>query len=98
MGDSFGDWRNYKVDSLYTFQGQIYAGTFCFDWMNGYYDSGTQIWRSSDGLSWTQVNENGFGDPYNWVVHLAIGVTEYKGNLYYGTLNDFGGQTWKFSP
>jgi hypothetical protein len=98
IDNGFGDLFNIKVDSLYTFQGQLYAATLNFDFNNYAYTSGTQVFRSRDGFHWTQVNESGFGDPHNWVVHLAIGVTEYKGNLYYGTLNDFGGQTWKFSP
>ncbi len=41
--------------------------------------TGAYIWRSSDGLIWEQVTDNGLGDPE--VVQFE-GFTEWKGNLY----------------
>jgi hypothetical protein len=57
-----------------------------------------QIWQTSDGLNWTQINENGFGDSFNWGTHLSVDVAAYKGELYYGTLNDnHDSQIWRLS-
>ncbi len=98
MTGGFGDWHNYKVDSLYTFNGRLYAATYCYDWVTNVDEEGVQVWSSPDGLHWTQVNENGFGDKYNYVTHLSVDVTDYKGSLYYGTWNEGegeGGQIWK---
>ncbi|MCA9771485.1 MAG: putative metal-binding motif-containing protein, partial [Myxococcales bacterium] len=54
---------------------------------------GGGVWRSSDGLTWTQVNTPGFGDSTN------IGVTqlqEFQGYLYAGTWNiDEGSELWR---
>jgi hypothetical protein len=97
MKDGWGDWRNFKVDSLVTYNNQLYAATWGNNWAWGMPDGGTQVWRSPDGLHWTPSNEPGFGDSWNWVVHLGCAVTEYKGSLYYGTMNDAGGQIWKLS-
>ena len=95
--DGFGDWHNEKLETMVTYQGQLYAFTMALDWVNGSYEEGMQAWRSTDGLHWNQINENGFGDAYNWVSHMSIDNAAYKGSLYVGTLNDNGGQIWKLS-
>jgi len=98
MLGGFGDWRSWKVDGITTFKGQLYAWTWTTNWVIWGNDGGAQVWRSPDGLTWTQVNDDGFGDLYNWVVHLNVGVAEYKGGLYFGTLNDAtGGQIWRLT-
>lgn len=97
MRGGFNNWHNVKVESLDLYRGQLYLGTLSVDWKEENIGEGAQIWRSSDGLNWTQANTNGFGDVNNWVVHQATAVTEYKGSLYFGTLNDQGGQIWKLS-
>ena len=96
---SSDDWKNIKVDSLFQFEGQLYAGIWNEDWVNYEYlpGSGVQIWRTSDGMNWTQINEGGFGDPNNWATHLSVDVAAYKGELYYGTLHIMSGQIWKLS-
>lgn len=52
--------------------------------------SAAQVWRSSDGTSWIQVNIDGFGD-YN--VHRVSSLTVFGSYLYagtdYGQLEDF---------
>ena len=40
---------------------------------------GSQIWKSTDGLTWTQVTNNGFGDT-NTIIFEAF--REFKGQLY----------------
>lgn len=59
-----GDPCNGGIDHLLEFKGQLYAGTYNWCWdVNG--SDGGQIWRSPDGLDWTQVVDGGFGDPNN---------------------------------
>ena len=40
---------------------------------------GSQIWKSPDGLTWTQVTNNGFGDTETIIFEA---FTEFKGQLY----------------
>ena len=43
--------------------------------------------------TWTQVNEDGFGDTHNiW----AFSMAEYNNDLYVGTRNDTGAEVWKY--
>jgi hypothetical protein len=97
VADGFGNPNNVKVDSLYTYEGQLYAGTWNEDEKSGNNAEGLQIWRSPDGLHWTQVNVSGFGDANNWVTHLSVDVAAFQDSLYYGTWNWNGGQIWKLS-
>jgi hypothetical protein len=95
--DGFGDWRNRKIDSLIVHRGQLYAATWTDNWVWGLNDGGIQVWRSPDGMHWTQINEGGFGDPDNWSVHLGANVLPYKNSLYFGSVNPNGGQIWKLT-
>jgi murein DD-endopeptidase MepM/ murein hydrolase activator NlpD len=52
--------------------------------------TGTEVWRTSDGLSWSQVNVDSFGFPDN--IDVWSGFV-YKDHLYLGTVNPaYGGQ------
>jgi hypothetical protein len=67
------------------FNGYLYAGTVNFD-------EGGQIWRSSDGTEWTQMN---FGDANNKAVYPRGVFDDY---LYVGTFNSVtGGEIWRSS-
>lgn len=47
--------------------------------------TGTEVWCSSDGTTWTQQNTNGFGQPAT-ALDILIGSTAvYGGRLYAGT-------------
>jgi uncharacterized repeat protein (TIGR01451 family) len=74
--------------SLVVFDNHLYVGT----WNS---TTGGEVWRSSDGLSWTQVNSDGFGDARNTAVYsLAV----FGGQLYAGTRNDTTGcEVWRSS-
>lgn len=62
MTDGFGDpANNWGINHLIEFKGNLYAST----WRWTSQPNGGQIWRSSDGLSWTRVVSQGFGDPTN---------------------------------
>jgi len=75
--DGFGDPNN-SVGSLAVFGDYLYAGTYNSFW-------GGEVWRSSDGTTWTQVNTGGFaGDPNNQAVSSLAVFGNY---LYAGTFN-----------
>ena len=42
-----------------------------------------EIWRSPNGIDWTQVGENGLGDTYN--NNDGRGIEVYNNCLYIGT-------------
>lgn len=72
-----GDVDNTMIVSFEVFKGSLYAGTD--NW------NGTEVWSSNDGVSWSQVNLDGFGDGFNWSVTLKA----YQGYLYAATYNWF---------
>jgi uncharacterized protein YjiK len=69
---SFGLSYSHGIDHLIEFNDQLYAGTKNWNW-NVWATEGGEIWRSSDGLSWTRVISQGFGDPTNGeVFHFDV--------------------------
>jgi flagellin len=70
------------------FNGYLYAGTYNSD-------TGGEIWRTSNGTAWTQVNTDGFGDYDNdAIASFAV----FNGYLYAGTMHySTGGQVWRCS-
>jgi len=70
------------VSSLAVFSSYLYAGTW----------NGT-VWRSADGLNWTNVITGGFGNNGKGLAHLSV----YSDTLYAGTYCDdtTGGEIWK---
>lgn len=51
-----------------------------------------EIWKY-DGSSWFRANTDGFGTANNESVYA---LTEYNGNLYAGTLNEYGAQVYRY--
>jgi len=77
------------VTSLTTFKGQLYAG------VEATAGTGAQVWRSSNGTTWTLVSDNGFGDTNNYQTGSSV---VYRGQLYMTTRNDVtGSQLWRSS-
>ena len=96
VDDAFGDVANNDhIDSLEVFDGYLYASTAQRDANN----DGTEVWRSDDGITWTQVNTDGFGIPtarYNEnlkdLARFTVSGTSY---LCGGTMNtQVGAQVW----
>ena len=56
---------------------------------------GFDLYVTEDGVNFTKITDNGFGDPYNHGLR-AFGIT--SGGLYIGTANPFyGTQVWKLT-
>lgn len=83
---STGDNNNEAIVTLAEFEGHLYAGT----WNSV---TGGELWHSDDGLVWTQVGGDGFGNPNN---SALLSLTDFNGGLYAGFRNTTsGGQIWR---
>jgi hypothetical protein len=93
---SFGLPYNYGVDHLIEFNDQLYAGTANWNW-NVWDTEGGEIWRSSDGLGWTSMISQGFGDPTNGEVFrfAVFSDTLYASTWSYTTPH--GTEIWRSS-
>lgn len=84
-----GDTANTSGGMMLTYDGDFYIAT-------GNETSGTEIWRTSDGVNWSQVNEDDFGLSGLGEAWHNIDVWSgmvYKNHLYFGTVNEnTGGQ------
>jgi len=91
--DAFGDVANNDhIDSLEVLGGALYASTAQRDANR----DGTEVWRSDDGITWTQVNTDGFGMAANEnLKDLARFSVSGSTCLCGGTLNaQAGAQVW----
>jgi hypothetical protein len=78
---------NPAIIDMVVFNNQLYAST-------GWDGVGGQIWRSSNGTAWTQVEGNGFGDADNAIQTMVV----FSNTLYAGTGNSNRGfQIWRSS-
>jgi hypothetical protein len=80
--NGFGDLANAWIVSLSNYDGQMYAGT-----QNG---NGAQVWRTSDGKTWSQFSPG-------WALdnNLVYASQQFGSYLYVGTYNDKGGEIWR---
>ena len=91
IGPGFGQAGNIGLVSLAAFDGVLYVGTTN--------ETGTQLWRSVDGLSWQPVVGSaaavpaGFGNPHNRAINSLCVFQEI---LYAGTHNPAeGAELWR---
>lgn len=82
-----GDTDNMAVLSFEIFSDKLYAGTFNST-------TGGEVWRSSDGTNWDQVNADGFGTANNRAVSA---LAAFSGRLYASTMgiSGVGSQVWR---
>lgn len=90
--NGFGDAANSAALTFEVFNGYLYAGTY--NWNTAAMTStGGEVWRTDDGLAWTQVNTAGFGSVNNDTVYA---LAAFKGNLYASTsYSGAGVQVWR---
>jgi hypothetical protein len=79
--NGFGDAHNVGVLSFAVFDGYLYAGTNSLLWTD-FSSTGGEVWRSSDGSNWQQVNADGFGVVYNAGIPA---LASFNGFLYAST-------------
>jgi len=89
----FGSPENMGVRVMSVLGGNLYVGTTAsFIPSSGI----AQVWKTSDGLNWTQFSETGFGDSQN------VGIWSmqaFDDKLFAGTWNSStGGEVWGCDP
>ncbi len=90
--NGFGDAHNGVVNTLEVFNSYLYAGTINWN-TTALTSTGGEVWRTSDGITWTQVNTSGFGTIHNYQVSALAGFNNY---LYASTTHDSEGvQVWR---
>jgi uncharacterized protein YjiK len=84
----FGGSDNVAIMSFEVFDGYLYAVT-----SNG--NTGGEVWRTDNGITWTQVYTDGFGNADN---ARLVSLEVFDGQLYAGTHNqETGGEIWRTS-
>ncbi|OGO41292.1 MAG: hypothetical protein A2W36_04510 [Chloroflexi bacterium RBG_16_58_14] len=86
--NGFGDPANLSIISLEAFDGQIYAAT------NNMIDHG-QLWRTADGITWTQVISSGFWDTPTDTLAAPLDMIGFHAQLYLGVTDLGTGQIWR---
>ena len=97
--DGFGDVNNIKIESLYTFAKSDYQIADYLFAITQNNVTGMEVWRSADGIAWSQVNADGFGDSNNFATLWSNASMVYLDQLYVGTWNSAnGGEVWVYTP
>lgn len=78
----FGTASNTMISALQVFGGQMYATTWN--------DSGSQVWRTSDGKTWSQ-----FTPSTPFTTTIIYDAKPFGSYLYIGTYLDAGGEIWR---
>lgn len=91
--NGFGERFAQGATALEVFRGELYAGTST-SWESG---MGPQINRTSDGVTWSQASEPGFG-VYTDTVSTIIDLAVFDGQLYASVgWGGIPGQVWRSS-
>jgi sugar lactone lactonase YvrE len=81
---------NLRVTAMNVYDGSLYAAAGNWISLNS---DGAQVWRTSDGFTWTNVITQGFDTKNNSVV---LALESIGGYFYAGTRNEFtGGELWR---
>lgn len=96
FGGGFGNVFNIYCWAMQAFDGVLYLGTFDMNSIFYYLfigsepdDSmtGTDLWKTVDGIHWEPITLNGFHNPGNYGVRSMLATD----SLFLGTANPFGG-------
>jgi len=90
--DGFGDGRNTGLWAVEVFDGYLYVATAQWGAYGTGTHTGTEVWRTNDGITWNQVNTDGFGDRDN----VSPWLESFNGYLYALSYNfNTGAQIWR---
>ncbi len=91
--DGFGNVKNSELHRLAVANGYLWVTTHTSSTES---PPAAQIWRSSDGLTFVQSNEDGFGDPNT--IYGFPPIIGFNNQVYWGGQNKTtGGQVWRLS-
>jgi hypothetical protein len=92
VDNGFGDPETYGISGLEVANGKLY-----FFVRN--YNTGMEVWRTSNGTNWEQVGFAGFGDSNNIGPYWDNSIAVFNNRLYVGTMNwANGGELWQKVP
>jgi len=94
--NGFGDPQTGEVTALEVFNGYLYAGTHNPIDPALLYD-GAQIFRSSDGMTWTSVTQPGFGNSHDIAPPAILDFVVFNNQLYASTGRGNASQIWRTS-
>jgi len=90
--DGFGDNRNTGLWAAEVFHGYLYVATAQWGAYGTGTHTGTEVWRTNDGITWNQVDTDGFGDRDN----MSPWLESFNGYLYALSYNsNTGAQIWR---
>jgi sugar lactone lactonase YvrE len=90
--DGFGDFYNWKIESLFVFNGSLYAGV-------NNATTGLEVWRTNNGTTWSQANPDGFGDSNNQSTLWSNETIVFNNSLHMGVFNSANGvEIWNLLP
>jgi uncharacterized protein YjiK len=90
--DGFGDAKNTGLWGVAVFNDYLYVATGQWDAFFSGTQTGLEVWRTNNGITWNQVNTDGFGDPAN----LSAWIEPFNGYLYaLSSNNGAGAQIWR---
>lgn len=95
LSNGFENPNNQAIDTLYEYNGRLYAGTMNGD-NSGMGSTGGQLWRTVDGTSWEPITTNGFGDPTNSEIFKLITLDNKlcAATFVGGEPSDHGAEIW----
>jgi hypothetical protein len=89
IADGFGHPDNIDITSLLVFGSHLYALAYNFQ-------TGMEVWRTADGITWEQAGFAGFGDSNNYGPYWDNSATVFNNRLFIGTYNPAnGGEVWE---
>lgn len=92
--NGFGDPQTGEVTALESFNGYLYAGTYNpID--PAVLIDGAQIFRSSDGVSWTAVTQPGFGISHDIAPSAILDFVVFNNQIYASTGRRNASQLWR---
>ncbi|RMD60972.1 hypothetical protein D6833_08865, partial [Candidatus Parcubacteria bacterium] len=99
VSNGLGDPTNLAGLTMEEFNGAFYVGTYNWDESTNQ-SNGGEVWRTTDGLTWSTVITGGFGDVDNY----AVSALEVFSNSLYAALPNYnpstgphGGEIWRCS-
>ena len=96
--NGFGDPQIGEVTALEAFNGYLYAGTFNpINPIPGQLYDGAQIFRSSDGATWSAVTQPGFGNTHDIAPPAILDFVVFNNQIYAGTGRGNASQIWRSS-
>ncbi|GIW91555.1 MAG: hypothetical protein KatS3mg109_1987 [Pirellulaceae bacterium] len=87
--NGFGNPNNINFSGFLVYDNYLYTFPYNFE-------TGMEVWRSSDGVSWERVGEGGLGDSNNQGTFWNNSITVFNNRLLVGTYNPANGaEVWE---